>query len=83
MPLNSSHYISITKFSRVELLYQLTKMSQKLVDDKFVWKKKQERDGLDKLSPGQQEMLAEMKEKEKKVELWKVGVTWQHQRCYP
>lgn len=41
-------------------------------DDKFVWKKKQEKDGLDKLDETDRELFAKMKEKEKKIELWKV-----------
>lgn len=38
----------------------------------FVWKKKQEESGLDKLDEGDRELFAQMKEKEKKIELWKV-----------
>ncbi|KAL5248067.1 hypothetical protein ACHWQZ_G017294 [Mnemiopsis leidyi] len=41
-------------------------------DDAFVWKKKQEETGLDKLNEGDRELFAQLKEKEKKIELWKV-----------
>lgn len=45
-----------------------------IIDDKFVWKKKQEKDGLDKLDETDRELFAKMKEKEKKIELWKVRI---------
>ncbi|XP_063690650.1 splicing factor Cactin-like [Bolinopsis microptera] len=41
-------------------------------DEAFVWKKKQEEVGLDQLDEGDRELFAQMKEKEKKIELWKV-----------
>ena len=37
-----------------------------------MWKKKQEEVGLDQLDEGDRELFAQMKEKEKKIELWKV-----------
>eukprot|EP00116_Pleurobrachia_bachei_P001072 sb/3461334/ len=52
--------------------YATTRQPTSNKDDAFVWKKKQVEEGTDKLSSEQKQMISKQKEREKKVELWKV-----------
>ena len=59
-----------------KIINKLTQSCHLPVDDVFVWKKKQEEVGLDKLDEGDRELFAQLKEKEKKIELWKVSCSY-------